>query len=207
MIQSGLLSILLFGFTLGIKHATEPDHVIAVSTIASQTKRLSRSSLAGVCWGLGHTAILLLIGIIVISLGQNIPEQLALSLEFFVGIMLVYLGLSGFKSDKTIEATAKKYIHKKSFFIGGIHGLAGSAALVILTTTQAQTPREAVLFMLIFGIGTIFGMLLFTTLLGLPFLLSSRQKKLSSNITRIASVLSIIYGVYYMVEVSKGFFI
>jgi sulfite exporter TauE/SafE len=207
MIQSGLLSILIFGFTLGIKHATEPDHVIAVSTIASQTKRLSRSSLAGVFWGLGHTAILLIIGIIVISLGQHIPENLALSLEFFVGIMLVYLGFSGFKSETSLKAEAKQHFHKKSFFIGGIHGLAGSAALVILTTTQAQTSREVFLFMLIFGIGTILGMLIFTTILGLPFLLSSRQKKLSINITRIASVLSIIYGVYYMVEVSMGFLI
>jgi uncharacterized membrane protein len=156
---------------------------------------------------LGHTAILLLIGIMVISLGQTIPEYLAYSLDFFVGIMLVYLGFSGFKSEKTFNAVSNKYFHKKSFFIGGIHGLAGSAALVILTTTQAQTTREAFLFMLIFGIGAIFGMLLFTTILGLPFLLSSIQKKLSKNITRVASVVSIVYGVYYIVEVSKGFFI
>ncbi|WP_353616276.1 sulfite exporter TauE/SafE family protein [Bacillus sp. es.034] len=207
MIQSGLLSILLLGFTLGIKHATEPDHVIAVSTIASQTKRLSRSSLAGIFWGLGHTAILLLIGIIVISFGQHISGSIALSLELIVGMMLVYLGLSGFKSDKAINVVAIKHFHKKSFLIGGIHGLAGSAALVIMTTAQAQNSREAFLFMLIFGVGTIFGMLLFTTILGLPFLLSLRQKKLSINITRVASIISIVYGVYYMIEVGRNFFI
>lgn len=207
MIQSGLLSILLLGFTLGIKHATEPDHVIAVSTIASQTKRLSRSSLTGIFWGLGHTAILLLIGIIVISFGQHISGSIALSLELIVGMMLVYLGLSGFKSAKAINVVAIKHFHKKSFLIGGIHGLAGSAALVIMTTAQAQNSREAFLFMLIFGVGTIFGMLLFTTILGLPFLLSSRQKKLSINITRVASIISIVYGVYYMIEVGRNFFI
>lgn len=96
MIQSGLLSVLLLGFTLGIKHATEPDHVIAVSTIASQTKKLSRSSLAGVFWGLGHTATLLVIGVTAIALGQHIPENVATLLEFFVGVMLVYLGIMAF---------------------------------------------------------------------------------------------------------------
>jgi sulfite exporter TauE/SafE len=207
MIQSGLLSILFLGFTLGIKHATEPDHVIAVSTIASQTKRLSRSSLAGIYWGLGHTAILLLIGITVISLEKHIPKQLTLSLEFFVGIMLVFLGLAGFKTGKKLKENAMQHFHKKSFIIGGIHGLAGSAALVLLTTAQAQTGMQAYLFILIFGVGTILGMLLFTTFLGLPFLVSSRKKKIPLILARLASVISVLYGGYYMYEVSRGFFV
>lgn len=206
MIQSGLLSILLLGFTLGIKHATEPDHVIAVSTIASQTKRLSRSTLAGVFWGLGHTAMLLLIGVTVFVFGQNIPEKLALSLEFFVGIMLVYLGLNGFKSGKKLKEGEKQHFHKKSFIIGVIHGLAGSAAMVLLTATKAQTGMEAFFFILIFGAGTILGMLLFTTFLGLPFLITSRQS-IPLFLARAASAISILYGLYYMYEVSSGLFV
>ncbi|GAA3326862.1 hypothetical protein GCM10020331_064510 [Ectobacillus funiculus] len=71
------LSILALGFILGIKHATEPDHIIAVSTIASRTKKLSRSSMTGIFWGLGHSATLLVVGMIVIGLKQQISEQTA----------------------------------------------------------------------------------------------------------------------------------
>ncbi|MBG9452241.1 urease accessory protein UreH [Cytobacillus firmus] len=207
MLESGLLSILLLGFTLGIKHSTEPDHIIAVSTIASQTKRLVRSSLSGVFWGLGHTLMLLLFGVTVIALNQHIPGPLALSLELAVGIMLIYLGFTGFKDNKQQSPNTKHY-HKKSFIIGGIHGLAGSAALVLLTTAQAQTELQAFLFILIFGAGTIIGMLLFTTVLGLPFLITSQaQKKIHSNLIRISSAASVLYGVYYIFEVGSDLFL
>lgn len=91
--EIGFLSILALGFILGIKHAIEPDHVIAVSTIASQTKKLWRSALSGVFWGIGHTFTLFIVGIIVIAMKTEIPDKWAMSLEFLVGIMLVYLGL------------------------------------------------------------------------------------------------------------------
>lgn len=207
MLESGLLSILLLGFTLGIKHSTEPDHIIAVSTIASQTKRLVRSSLSGVFWGLGHTLMLLLFGVTVIALNQHIPGPLALSLELAVGIMLIYLGFTGFKDNKQQRPNTKHY-HKKSFIIGGIHGLAGSAALVLLTTAQAQTELQAFLFILIFGAGTIIGMLLFTTVLGLPFLITSQgQKKIHLNLIRISSAASVLYGVYYIFDVGSDLFL
>jgi sulfite exporter TauE/SafE len=207
MLEGGLFSILLLGFTLGIKHSTEPDHVIAVSTIASQTKRLVRSSLSGIFWGLGHTLMLLFMGITVISLNQHIPGTLALSLELAVGIMLIYLGFAGFKDNKQLK-TNTQHFHKKSFIIGGIHGLAGSAALVLLTTAQAQTELQAFLFILIFGAGTVIGMLLFTTVLGLPFLITSKaQKKIHLNLIRISSAASVLYGIYYIFEVGSELFL
>ncbi|OES44707.1 sulfite exporter TauE/SafE family protein [Domibacillus iocasae] len=206
MIQGGLLSILLLGFTLGIKHATEPDHVIAVSTIASRTKKLSRSSLAGVFWGLGHTATLLLIGVTAVALGRHIPENVATLLEFFVGVMLVYLGLNGVRKSRTVEEDGRhQHFHKKSFVIGVIHGLAGSAAMVLLTATTANTGSEAFQFILIFGAGTVVGMLLFTTLLGLPFLITSK-KAIPIMLMRITSVISVLYGLYYMFQTGSGFF-
>ncbi|RBP91460.1 high-affinity nickel-transport protein [Cytobacillus firmus] len=206
MLESGLFSILLLGFTLGIKHSTEPDHIIAVSTIASQTKRLFRSSLSGVFWGLGHTLMLLLMGVTVIALKQHIPNPFALSLELVVGIMLLYLGFNGFRDNQQLGSATQHY-HKKSFIIGGIHGLAGSAALIVLTTARAQTEVQAFLFILIFGAGTIIGMLLFTTVLGLPFLISSAgQKKIPLILVRASSAASILYGIYYIYEVSNNLF-
>ena len=78
---------------MGIKHAIEPDHVIAVSTIASKSKKLWHASLAGVFWGIGHTATLFIIGIILILMKNDMSDKWSMSLEFLVGIMLVYLGL------------------------------------------------------------------------------------------------------------------
>lgn len=205
MIQSGLLSVLLLGFTLGIKHATEPDHVIAVSTIASQTKKLSRSSLAGVFWGLGHTATLLVIGVTAIALGQHIPENVATLLEFFVGVMLVYLGINGIRKKPIIEEGKQQHFHKKSFVIGVIHGLAGSAAMVLLTAAAADTGAEAFQYILLFGAGTIVGMLLFTTLLGLPFLVASK-KSIPLFLVRATSLISIVYGLYYMIQTGSNLF-
>ena len=89
-----LFSVLALGFILGIKHAIEPDHVIAVSTIASKRKNLWHASLAGYYWGIGHTATLFIIGIILILMKNDISEKWSMSLEFLVGIMLVYLGIS-----------------------------------------------------------------------------------------------------------------
>lgn len=205
MIQSGLLSVLLLGFTLGIKHATEPDHVIAVSTIASQTKKLSRSSLAGVFWGLGHTATLLVIGVTAITLGQHIPENVATLLEFFVGVMLVYLGINGIRKNPIIEEGKQQHFHKKSFVIGVIHGLAGSAAMVLLTAAAADTGAEAFQYILLFGARTIVGMLLFTTLLGLPFLVTSK-KSIPLFLMRATSLISVVYGLYYMIQTGSNLF-
>ena len=95
-----LFSVLAIGFLLGIKHAIEPDHVIAVSTIASKSRKLWDASLAGVFWGIGHTATLFTIGIILILMKDDISDKWSMSLEFLVGIMLVYLGITSFLSSR-----------------------------------------------------------------------------------------------------------
>lgn len=92
--EVSLLLVLGIGFLLGTKHALEPDHIIAVSTIASQSKKIWKSSLAGVFWGIGHTLTLLVFDIVLILMKDEIPEAWAMSLEFVVGIMLVYLGMT-----------------------------------------------------------------------------------------------------------------
>ncbi len=94
-----LFSVMTLGFLLGIRHAIEPDHVIAVSTIASQSKKLSHASLAGIYWGIGHTATLFIVGFILIIMKNDISVKWSLSLEFLVGIMLVYLGIASIFSS------------------------------------------------------------------------------------------------------------
>ncbi|HDX9578891.1 TPA: sulfite exporter TauE/SafE family protein [Bacillus pseudomycoides] len=232
--EIGFLSILALGFVLGIKHAIEPDHIIAVSTIASQSKKLFRSTLAGVFWGIGHTATLFIIGIILIFMKGEIPEKWAMSLEFLVGIMLVYLGLTTVFSLKNIhvhqhehDGEEHKHIHShihsgkhehkhqhtnvsylKSMLIGLVHGLAGSGAMVLLTMSTVKSVWEAAIYILIFGVGTIIGMLFFTTLIGLPFVFSAKKVPLNKTLTQITGNISIVFGVYYMYNlgITEGLF-
>ncbi|MFB5282678.1 urease accessory protein UreH [Peribacillus sp. Hz7] len=198
--EASLLMILAMGFILGIKHALEPDHIIAVSTIASQSKKLWRSSLAGVFWGIGHTLTLFIIGIALIVLKNEIPEVWAMSLEFLVGIMLVYLGLTTIFSWK--KAQEHKHFERatyvKSIFVGFVHGLAGSAAMVLLTMSTINETWQGAVYILIFGAGTCIGMLLFTTLLSIPFVTSARSVKLNQSLIGLTGAISAVFGLYYM---------
>ncbi|MED0685345.1 urease accessory protein UreH [Anoxybacillus ayderensis] len=197
---------LFFGFILGIKHATEPDHVIAVSTIASRTKKLSLSSLAGIFWGIGHTATLFVLGMIVIGLEQQIPETAAMWLELAVGVMIVVLGITSFRSAYVVSSKKEvdiSHLHLKSTMIGIVHGLAGSAGMVLLTLTTVDTRLQAVLFILIFGVGTVMGMMLFTTFLGLPFIWMKRKQIVFQFTIKAVSLISIVYGLYYMYRISS----
>ncbi|SDJ17127.1 HupE/UreJ family protein [Salimicrobium halophilum] len=196
--EAGLLAVFAVGFFLGIKHAIEPDHIIAVSTIASESDKWIRSSLAGVYWGIGHTATLFLVGISFIVMKGSIPETWAMSLEFLVGVMLVYLGIQAlifYKKQKEASAPRK---NSKSMFIGFIHGLAGSGAMIIATMSMVDSIVLAGVYILIFGVGTVVGMLLFTTLLGIPFMLTKHKEKLNHRLVQVTGAVSLVFGVYYM---------
>ncbi|OPA74738.1 MULTISPECIES: sulfite exporter TauE/SafE family protein [Paenibacillus] len=226
----GLLSVLGVGFLLGIKHAIEPDHVIAVSTIASHSKKLWRTSLAGVFWGIGHTTTLFVVGLILILTKNNISEKVSGSLEFLVGIMLVYLGISSLIS---VGRSKKAYLHQhqhhheehthyvsqptashkgisyiKSMVIGLVHGIAGSGAMVLLTMSTVQSVWDGALYILIFGLGTIAGMLLFTTILGIPFVLSASNRHVNLTLTQVTGVVSTLFGFYYIYSlgITQGLF-
>ncbi|MFC4768081.1 sulfite exporter TauE/SafE family protein [Effusibacillus consociatus] len=232
--EQSLLSVLTLAFGLGIKHAIEPDHVIAVSTVASQTKRLRNASLSGVFWGIGHTATLFGVGMVFIRLKNEIPEKWAMSLEFLVGIMLVYLGITSLLSynKKKIHVhvhehggVAHKHFHSheqvgshdhphhgvsylKSMIIGLIHGLAGSAALVLWTMSEVKSVWEGAVYILVFGAGTVIGMLLSTTMIGIPFVLSAKKTDINHVLSRIIGGVSTAFGIYYMYNlgVTEGLF-
>ncbi|MFD0825588.1 urease accessory protein UreH domain-containing protein [Neobacillus sp. M.A.Huq-85] len=213
-----LFSVLALGFILGIRHALEPDHVIAVSTIASQSKKLWQASLAGVFWGIGHTATLFIIGIILIVMKNDIPEKWSLTLEFLVGIMLVYLGIAAMLSIRKnrkhshhhdeVHIFVKKPTYFKSLFIGFVHGLAGSAAMVLLTMSTVHSVWQGALYILVFGLGTVIGMLIFTTVIGIPFVLSMKKMVAGRGLILATGALSTVFGFYYMYNlgVNDGLF-
>lgn len=216
MITGSLLSILLLGFVLGIKHAIEPDHVIAVSTIVSESKNIKRSLFAGVYWGIGHTATLFIVGMFLLVAKNTINDTVAMNLEFLVGIMLVTLGFNSLLTLIThrhhhthtpSEQNRKTRSNVKSFFIGLVHGLAGSAAMVLLTISTVSTAWQGALYILIFGAGTVAGMLSFSTVIGLPFVLTS-GKQVNRHLNNITGIISILFGLYYMYNlgVNEGLF-
>ncbi|MDA3856035.1 MAG: urease accessory protein UreH [Candidatus Woesearchaeota archaeon] len=192
------------GFLIGIKHAFDADHIVAVNTLLASSKSIFNSLKLGIIWGVGHTITLFFVGFLVLILNITLPQTLALFLEFCVGIMLIILGLGSF--HKKLELGLKSIdTNKKSLGIGMIHGLAGSAALILLILTSIQNNLEGLIYILIFGFGSMIGM--FCVSLVLYFLFN----KISSNnwTPKIAGILSILVGIILIYEVGiiEGLFI
>jgi nickel/cobalt exporter len=208
--EFGLLSALIVGLFLGIKHSLEPDHVIAVSTIVSKSKNWFRSLLAGVFWGIGHSAVLFIVGLLIIVLKLQVPPKVEAYFEIIVGIMLVYLGITsilgntkrnGDKGDLN-DASA---IYMKSFAIGSIHGLAGSAALTVLVLSTVNSLLDATLYILFFGAGTIIGMFCFTAALTISLVLSVKRFNAKRTLEFTAAIVSVCFGMYYLYHIATIF--
>lgn len=208
----GSLLTLLLGFGLGIKHAFEADHVIAVSTIVSEQKKPLKSALIGAFWGIGHTTTLFVIGLAVLLFKISIPEGISSLLEFFVGIMLVGLGILTILQAKKITDIEKEHIeahrkkrfheHHRSFLVGSVHGLAGSGALMLLVLATVNSTMEGIYYILLFGLGSIIGMSLMSILVGLPFIISTKTfPNIEKRLRFIAGIISVLFGLYYMYQV------
>ena len=195
--MSALLGVLALGFLLGMRHATDPDHVVAVTTIVSQQKSLARAARTGVLWGIGHTATILLVGGAIVALKvqvSGIPPRVGLSLEFAVAVMLVVLGLLTLAGDarRVADSTARPLT------VGFVHGLAGSAAVVTLPQVALiPDPWWALGYLAVFGVGTIGGMLLVTASIAAPSLLATRRFDGLNRTLRVASgIASIGFGLF-----------
>lgn len=190
------VSILSGGLVIGIKHAFEADHLAAVSTIVSQRKNTLNSLLIGGVWGLGHTVSLMIAGIGVIFLNIQI-ERYKNILEFGVALMLIGLGANvliklvrGGRLHYHVHSHGSythihPHIHEnkpepdpnshhglrlsiRPLLIGIVHGLAGSAALMLLVLSQIQSTTLAFGYIIIFGVGSIGGMMLMSLVFSLP---------------------------------------
>ena len=222
------LALFVLGFALGVKHALDPDHLVAVSTIVSANRSLKRSSLAGVFWGAGHTTSLLIAGMIVLALRVSIPERFAAGAERAVAFMLLVLGLNALwraiKSSKFhIHAHThggRPHIHfhthkqdrilqhdhshvfrmgVRSFVVGMVHGLAGTGALMVLVLAAAPSFLAGSVYILLFGVGSVGGMLILSSLISIPFVVSARSFQLCNSALQFATaLLSIGLGLYWI---------
>ncbi len=246
-----LVSVIALGFFLGMRHATDPDHVIAVTTIVSRQRSVRHAALIGVLWGLGHTITILAVGSAIILFGLVIPPRVGLSMELSVGLMLVLLGvlnLSGimrwitegvtpFASDRhehphihgdqvhgqrhehnpgqhghAVEAGPVTWMDRafgrlglyqivRPLIVGIVHGLAGSAAVALLVLTTIQVPSWAVFYLLVFGVGTVAGMMLITAAIALPFKFSeNRFVRLNRGLGLASGLLSLGFGLFIVYQ-------
>lgn len=226
--DSPVAATLLFGFVLGMEHALDADHVVAVSTLVSDSRRLSRSALIGISWGIGHTFTLLVAGVLVLRFKVHIPASVALSMELCVGVVLVVLGgqILWQYRQKRVHAHihshgSEAHVHFHSHASGGdhdhdhdrpslgrpllvgmIHGLAGSAAVMLVVLTTVHSVAQGLLFISLFGVGSTCGMLLMSTVIALPFACTAGRLQQFSEAARIAAgVVSIAVGLAIMMKV------
>jgi ABC-type nickel/cobalt efflux system permease component RcnA len=243
------LGVAFLGLILGMRHATDADHVIAVTTIVSAEKRIGAAARIGIAWGLGHSLTIFMVGGAIILFKLTIPARLAMGMEFAVAIVLILLGIStlaqssprlarrfGFKkSNEDLfahthvhehdgvahvhphahahgdEHTHDSHLltgdmpqspfargsHQRAFGVGLIHGLAGSAAIALLVLSAIPNPIWGLAYLAIFGFGTIVGMALITTAIGLPIsLTASRLGELNRALLAGAGALSLGYGIF-----------
>jgi ABC-type nickel/cobalt efflux system permease component RcnA len=227
-----LLATLGLGFGLGIKHALDADHVVAICAIVGRERSLWRSSLVGAIWGLGHTASLFLAALAVIVLRVSISPTAAQSLELCVGVMLMILGADLLRRVARGEIELHSHLHehdgerhahlhlharpiavdhahhgvgRRPFIVGMVHGLAGSAALTLFVLSTIANPWAALLYVVIFGAGTVAGMGIMSTLIGMPLAIASRRLTgLARRLQLAVGFGSFAFGVFYAWQIAIG---
>jgi len=242
------VTIILLGLFLGMRHSTDPDHVVAVSTIVSRQGSIKSSAMIGLLWGLGHTLTIFLVGSAIIVFGVVIPSRLGLSMEFCVALMLILLGvlnLTGFMRwitarltpMKTIPATSQPavsadrpsedpvktnqrtsggvelfldktvgtlglYQTLRPLVVGLVHGLAGSAAVALLVLATIKSPLWSTAYLLVFGFGTMMGMMLMTAAISIPVVYAGKKfLKSNRSLTAISGIASMAFGVFLVYHI------
>jgi sulfite exporter TauE/SafE len=182
---------IFLGVLLGLRHATDADHVVAVTTIVAREQSLARAAWVGAVWGIGHTLTLLLLGGAIIAFRIVIPPRIGLGLEFAVALMLIGLGYSNIR-QRNADVAPKL---SRPLLIGVVHGLAGSAAVALLVLATIRTPFQAAMYLLMFGLGTVLGMMIVTALLAVPSLfVGERVLRMRVGVRMAAGALSIVFG-------------
>jgi sulfite exporter TauE/SafE len=244
-VTDGIWVALALGFLLGLKHATDADHVVAVSTIAREFGSAWRGLWVGVSWGLGHTTPLLVVGAVILLVKETVLEryaEIAPALEFGVGVMLVVLGAevfwnlrkgqlhvhhhshagsehvhihasheSGSEAAEQLRANAAKFTSEirprfrlKSYVIGVVHGLAGSAAVMLVLLPEIESAWVGLGYLVLFGLGTVVSMAMITLVLGAPFAITNRFRAMDGAVSTVAGGASVLFGIALMADLALG---
>ena len=185
------ISVLLLGFLLGMRHATDADHVVAVTTIVSEEYSVRRASGIGALWGIGHSITILLVGGAIVAFRLTIPPRLGLALEFSVALMLIALGLITLARRRVGSARSMA----RPVAVGVVHGLAGSAFVALVVLAAVPETWLALVYLALFAGGTIAGMAVITAAIAVPSALSASRFVGVQRYVQIASgVVSLVFG-------------
>jgi hypothetical protein len=191
--MTGWIGLVGLGLLLGVRHALDPDHAIAVGTISVRTPSLRRSVGIGALWGLGHTLTILLLGGAMIILRVAISPRAGLAMEFAVALMLMTLGILNLLNARHPEPAAPSPI--RPFIIGMVHGTAGSAAIALLILAAIDRPVTGMLYLVLFGAGTIAGMIAVTGLMTIPITMIADGTLGWRWLTAASGLVSLAFGV------------
>jgi len=228
-------TILLLGLLLGMRHALDADHLAAVATLVTRSRSVGHTVLQGVAWGAGHTLTLLLFGGAVLVLGLVLPEPAALALELAVGVMLVVLGAEllyrlwrgrvHFHAHRHADGAAHFHAHAhagesqhdpdrhehshgfplRALLVGMVHGMAGSAALILLSLETLRTPAWGLVYIALFGIGSIAGMAALSVVIAIPMRLTSRRlDRAHGGLSALVGLGTVLLGCYVVFRSAGG---
>jgi hypothetical protein len=204
------LAVLGLGFVLGMRHATDVDHVAAVTAMASRERTLRGALALGTSWGIGHTLTVLVVGGAMVAFGFVIPDRLGLTLELLVAVMLVALGMMNFSGTPHARGHVHKVPFARPMVVGVVHGLAGSAAVGLLVLATIRDPAWALAYLVIFGLGTMLGMALLTATISLPLAAATKRfARADRYVVRGLGLVSIAVGIglAYRVGFVDGLFL
>ncbi|MFZ5892947.1 MAG: high-affinity nickel-transport family protein [Myxococcota bacterium] len=201
------LTALALGFLLGLRHATDADHIVAVATIVSRERGVLPALRIGSLWGLGHTATILLVGGAIVSFGLAVPRELGLSLELSVALMLMLLGALNVAWVLRHDAHSEKGVappraRLQSVLVGSVHGLAGSAAMALLVLSTLREVQLALLYLGVFGLGSVLGMTLLTGVMAAPLAFANRRfASFGRYVTGVSGAVSVALGLFLVYRI------
>jgi high-affinity nickel-transport protein len=202
MTSSTALGIVL-GILVGLRHAFEPDHLTAVSTLVGETHSPKHGALLGVLWGLGHTTSLVVVGVVLAALDATLPERAGIAFELCVAAMLMILGARAIvvaRRDNGDHVHAHPHTtatRLRPLVVGLVHGLAGSGALTALVFAQLPTTTSRIVYMALFGLGSIAGMAIASGVAGAALQLVARSTVMRRRIGIATGVVSICVGLLW----------
>jgi high-affinity nickel-transport protein len=196
-----VLTAVALGLLLGLRHAVDPDHLVAVSAIASERTEPRASAGVGLLWGLGHGAALLLAGGLLVALGVVVPPRLESWLELIVAAVLIAIGLSTLRRPHRAMLPAPGI---RSFGVGVVHGLAGTGAVAVLASAAMPGPAEALIYLAVFAAGTLAGMVVVSLGLGAPLAWASTRPGAARAVSWVSGLAALGFGGWLLWRIGAG---
>jgi hypothetical protein len=198
------------GLLLGVRHALEPDHLAAVCTLVSDGGGARRGLWLGTLWGVGHSLSLLIVGALLAVLRTRLPPRVSNGFELAVIVMLIVLGVRALSrpfgdGDRGCARSSEPpRLARRSLVVGVVHGLAGSGALTALVLAELPSMPARIVYIALFGCGSMLGMALLSGLAGWPLARIGRSRRAAAFMALLSGAISIAFGVAWGLQLLRA---